>query len=121
MSGKIRRLRTDEGAGAEGGEEIGVGLRGLPDGVDLSVLQLDQTLADLQQLQHVGLPGVVETLNPFRLDGQRLRPRGGEIDEFSGVFPLDERRLHLGGGLGPQLLDDDGVAMVFGLALSDEL
>jgi hypothetical protein len=45
---------VDEGRGAEGEQEVGLGLRGGPDGVEARVLELDEPLAGLHQARDVG-------------------------------------------------------------------
>jgi hypothetical protein len=47
--------RGDEVGGTQGQEEVGLGLRGLPERVELGVLELDQALAGLKELGEGGL------------------------------------------------------------------
>ena len=84
------------GWGRQGGEQVGLGLGGLPEGVELGVLELDQPLAGLEQLGEGGLVLVEEALEAADLGLERLGQAGGPVDQAVGGVPLGGGRLDLG-------------------------
>src|SRR4051794_26537819 len=54
--------RGEQGRGAQGGEQVGLRLGRLPEGIELGVLELNQALVALEQLGQVGLVRVEELL-----------------------------------------------------------
>ena len=82
---------VDESWSTEGQEKIGLGLRGLPHRVQAGILELNETLAHLEQLAHVRLARLEESLQVSHLGlelfGQPVRARRADWPHSISPWP----------------------------------
>ena len=109
--------RAQQGDAAQRRQQIGIGLGGLPGGVELRVGRIEPSLPHREEFYQIGLAGGKEPLHARRLLFDRQHDRDGPRRELLRLVPTRQRRFYLHDHSLLRLLQRDHVAMVFGLAL----
>lgn len=112
--------RDEQGRSTQGRQKVGLGLGGLPEGVELGILELDQALTGLKEFGQVGLIGVEELFQAVDLDLEGVGQAGSLAHQPVCAVPLGDGRLDLGGCPLLGLLEGDQGSAVIGLALNDQ-
>jgi hypothetical protein len=92
----------------------------LPDGIKLSVLELDEPLSCLEEPRQVRLSRLEKSLKASDLSLEHLGQTLCFLGQFAGLVPIGDGGFDLGNGPLLDLLECDARPVIFGLSLADE-